>query len=482
MYRVLIAEADDQLGQSLERLVMDQGCRVVQAVDASQALGEIQNNPPDLVLLSATLPPAGGLEFLSRLKQSEPHLPVIVTAASGATSETIEATKLGAFDYVALPFEPGDMAALLRSGLEAGRFMRSPVKLDSDQAQALTAGDALLGRSRPMLELYKAIGRAAATDSTVLIQGESGTGKELVARALFQHSTRAGKPFVVVNCVAIPETLLESELFGYEKGAFTGAAARRIGKIEQADGGTVFLDEIGDMPLAIQAKMLRLLQERSVERIGGRRPLPVDVRIIAATNRDLEKAVQEGSFREDLYFRLKVVTLALPSLRERRDDIPLLARHFLSLHSQEMELPNPGIAPEGEAALLRYPWPGNVRELSNCLQKAIIFSKGAPLSDKEIESSLRQPSVPDHSMSAEAGDMLLQWARDSLLSSQADKPYEAAMDAISSMLIQSALEMTEGNKTRAAKLLGLTRPTLLAKIDKHRLAVSAKVTGPKTES
>ena len=289
---------------------MEQGLRVSQAGDFTAALAEARANPPDLAIVAAALPPAGGLELLKQLKRDDPRLPVIVTAASGATGETIEATKLGAFDYVARPFVPQDFVSLVRQALEAGRFMRSPVQMN--QSQEITAGDALLGRSRPMQELYKAIGRAAATDATVLIQGESGTGKELVARALFQHSTRAEKPFVVVNCVAIPETLLESELFGYEKGAFTGAAARRIGKIEQADGGTVFLDEIGDMPLAIQAKMLRLLAERSVERIGGRHPIPVDVRIIAATNRDLTQAVKDERFREDLYYRLNVVAINLP--------------------------------------------------------------------------------------------------------------------------------------------------------------------------
>ena len=251
MFRVLIAEPNGRLRQNMERLVIDQGFRVVQARNADEALIEVKTNSPDLVLLSVALPPDGGLEFLSLLKQSDPRLPVIVTAAQGATNETIEAIKLGAFDYVTLPYDPVDMAGLVRQALESGRLVRSPVQLNSEEDHELMAGDALLGRSRPMQELYKAIGRVAATDSTVLIQGESGTGKELVARALFQHSTRADKPFVVVNCVAIPETLLESELFGYEKGAFTGANARRIGKIEQADGGTIFLDEIGDMPLVL---------------------------------------------------------------------------------------------------------------------------------------------------------------------------------------------------------------------------------------
>jgi len=468
MYRVLIAEDDAQLGQSLERLVMDQGCRAARAGDAQQALGEIQATPPDLVLLSATLPPAGGLELLSRLKQSEPHLPVIVTAASGATSETIEATKLGAFDYVALPFEPDDMAALLRSGLEAGRFMRSPVKLDSDQTQALTAGDALLGRSRPMLELYKAIGRAAATDATVLIQGESGTGKELVARALFQHSTRADKPFVVVNCVAIPETLLESELFGYEKGAFTGAAARRIGKIEQADGGTVFLDEIGDMPLAIQAKMLRLLQERSVERIGGRHPLPVDVRILAATNRDLSSAVGAGRFREDLYYRLNVVPITLPPLRERREDVPLLADYFLARVCRELGVRNPGITPEAYELLAAHPWPGNVRELANAMEKCLIFGRGRPVEAKDVATLVLDQNQVHGELSPELDQAIRTWVRQDIA---AERPrlLEGILNRVEESIVSETLATTEGNRTRAAAVLGISRPSLQARLKKYGL-------------
>ena len=255
--------------------------------------------------------------------------------------------------------------------------MRSRVELDV--APDTAAADAIIGRSKPMQEVYKAIGRVAPTDATVLIRGDSGTGKELVARAIYQHSLRSAKPFLVINCVAIPETLLESELFGYEKGAFTGAVNRRVGKIEQAHGGTVFLDEIGDMPFSIQAKILRLLQERSIERLGGREPIPVDVRIIAATNRDLEAALAQGRFREDLYYRLKVVTLWLPPLKERTQDITLLAEYFLARFAREMDMGNPGTTAEAKMLLQNYQWPGNVRELSNAMQKALIFSRGYPI-------------------------------------------------------------------------------------------------------
>eukprot|EP01022_Parablepharisma_sp_SALTPOND_P012561 TRINITY_DN1619_c1_g1_i2.p3 TRINITY_DN1619_c1_g1~~TRINITY_DN1619_c1_g1_i2.p3 ORF type:complete len:479 (+),score=213.08 TRINITY_DN1619_c1_g1_i2:1274-2710(+) len=458
MYRVLIAEADDQLGQSLERLVMDQGCRVVQAVDASQALGEIQNNPPDLVLLSATLPPAGGLEFLSRLKQSEPHLPVIVTAASGATSETIEATKLGAFDYVALPFEPGDMAALLRSGLEAGRFMRSPVKLDSDQAQALTAGDALLGRSRPMLELYKAIGRAAATDSTVLIQGESGTGKELVARAIHHQSPRRESPLVTVNCGAIPSELLESELFGHEKGAFTGAVRTRVGRFELAQGGTIFLDEIGDMPPLLQVKILRVLQEHAFERVGGTRTIEVDLRVLAATNQDLASRVEAGEFREDLYYRLNVVPIEVPPLRERKSDIPLLCDFFLERLARLKGLELKELSPEVRERFLRYSWPGNVRELENLLERLVVLAEGEMIGPEALPAKLDgEELLPDLEGDGELPAVVLPPGGLNLKSS---------LDQLERRLIAQALEQSGGVKAQAAALLGLNRTTLVQKLKK----------------
>ena len=271
---------------------------------------------PDLVIMDVRMPGMSGLEAFRAIHEIEPKLPVIIMTAYGTTETAIEATKMGAFEYVLKPFENiQDILALIAQALEAGRFMRSRVELDV--APDTAAADAIIGRSKPMQEVYKAIGRVAPTDATVLIRGDSGTGKELVARAIYQHSLRSAKPFLIINCVAIPETLLESELFGYEKGAFTGAVNRRVGKFEQAHGGTVFLDEIGDMPFSIQAKILRLLQERSIERLGGREPIPVDVRIIAATNRDLEAALAQGRFREDLYYRLKVVTLWLPPLKER---------------------------------------------------------------------------------------------------------------------------------------------------------------------
>jgi two-component system nitrogen regulation response regulator GlnG len=333
---ILIVDDDTQLRQSFDKLLTEEGHIVRTAPTGEAAIAVVRESVPDLVVMDVRLPGITGLETFRAIREIEAKLPVIVMTAFGTTETAIEATKLGAFEYVLKPFEIPDILALIDQALEAGRFMRSRVEMDT--VPETTSADAIIGRSKAMQEVYKAIGRVAPTDATVLIRGESGTGKELVARAIYQHSLRADKPFLVINCVAIPETLLESELFGYEKGAFTGAVSRRVGKIQQAHGGTLFLDEIGDMPFSIQAKILRLLQEKCIERLGGREPIPVDVRIIAATNRDLEAALTGGRFREDLYYRLKVVTLWIPPLRDRLDDIPLLADYFQQHHTKGIDL------------------------------------------------------------------------------------------------------------------------------------------------
>jgi DNA-binding NtrC family response regulator len=420
-----------------------------------------------------------GLEAFRVMHEIEPKLPVIIMTAFGTTETAIEATKLGAFEYVLKPFENiQDILALIGQALEAGRFMRSRVEVDV--APDTAAADALIGKSKPMQEIYKAIGRVAPTDATVLIRGESGTGKELVARAIYQHSLRSAKPFLVINCVAIPETLLESELFGYEKGAFTGAVNRRVGKFEQAHGGTVFLDEIGDMPFSIQAKILRLLQEKSIERLGGREPIPVDVRIIAATNRDLEAALAQGRFREDLYYRLKVVTVGLPPLRERGQDITLLADYFLSRFAKEMDVSNPGVTTEAKLLLQNYQWPGNVRELANAMQKALIFSRGYPIHPEDVSRAIGGQSLSREAGEAQADEIVRQWVRQNLVSGDGKDIFEVCMDHFASLLISEALDLTGGNRSRAAKLLGISRPTLLSKIDKYRLKVqtSVKLGGP----
>jgi transcriptional regulator with PAS, ATPase and Fis domain len=338
-------------------------------------------------------------------------------------------------------------------------------------------GDAIIGNSQAMQTVYKAIGHAAPTNATVLIRGESGTGKELVARAIYQHSNRVAKPFQVINCVAIPDTLLESELFGYEKGAFTGAAHRRIGKIEQAQSGTVFLDEIGDMPSQIQAKLLRLLQEKSIERLGGRESIPIDVRMIAATNRNLEKAIDDGTFREDIYYRLKVITIWLPPLRERKEDIPTLTDYFLTRNAKDMEIQNPGITTAAREKLIKYDWPGNVRELANVLQKALIFNHGSPIDVSEITLGQQESFVVPNPLPDSDEGLLKRWITVRLNGNQAEDLFQSSVDFFSKLFIAETLEKTAGNRSRAARILGLSRPTLHSKIDKYQLHFKTTIEG-----
>jgi nitrogen regulation protein NR(I) len=471
---ILIVDDDAQLRQSFEKLLAAEGHTVRTAASGEAAIAQVEAKIPDLVIMDVRLPGMSGLEAFAAVHDIEPKLPVIIMTAYGTTETAIEATKLGAFEYVLKPFENiQDILGLIGQALEAGRFMRSKVELDV--APDTTAAEPIIGKSKPMQEVYKAIGRVANTDATVLIRGESGTGKELAARAIYQHSLRAAKPFLVINCVAIPETLLESELFGFEKGAFTGAINRRVGKFEQAHGGTVFLDEIGDMPFAIQAKVLRLLQEKSIERLGGRETIPVDVRIIAATNRDLEAALAQGRFREDLYYRLKVVTLWLPPLKDRGQDVALLAEYFLSRFAKEMGLDNPGITPEAKLVLQNYQWPGNVRELANAMQKALIFSRGYPIHPEDVSRAVGGEAPGREAGRGQAEEIIRQWLRQTLAAGNGKEVFEECMDYFASLLISEALDLTGGNRSRAAKLLGISRPTLLSKIEKYRLKVHTSV-------
>ena len=472
MSTILIVDDDVQLRRSFEKLLTEEGHSVQTAATGEDAVEMVRESLLDVVITDVRLPGMNGLEAFEAIRKIEPKLPVIVMTAFGTTETAIEATKLGAYDYVLKPFEIPDILSLLDQALHAGRFMRKRVQIDV--APEATSAEAIVGRSKSMQEVYKAIGRVAPTDATVLVRGESGTGKELVARAIYQHSLRADKPFLVINCVAIPETLLESELFGYEKGAFTGAVSRRVGKIQQAHGGTIFLDEIGDMPFSIQAKILRLLQEKRIERLGGREAIPVDVRIIAATNRDLETALAEGRFREDLYYRLKVVTLWLPPLRDRLDDVPLLADYFLARFSHEMGINNPGINKDAKSMLHNHPWQGNVRELSNALQKALIFSRGGPIGMEDISKVIGSERMPEEPGGTVEG-AIREWIRHTLIADTEKDRFNALMDRFGSMLISEALKFTGGNRSRAAELLGISRPTLLSKIEKYGIKIEAAI-------
>ena len=435
----------------------------------------LEDSLPDLVVLDVRLPGMNGLETYERIYRIDRKLPVIIMTAFSTTETAIKATKMGAFDYVIKPFDIPQILVTIQQALEVRRFTSSVVDMDGSPDH--TEGEAIIGKSPAMQEVYKAIGRVAATDATVLVRGESGSGKELAAMALYQHSIRAEKPFLVINCVAIPDTLLESELFGYEKGAFTGATHRRVGKIEQAHGGTVFLDEIGDMPMNLQAKMLRLLQEKSIERLGGRDTIPVDVRIIAATNRDLEQLIMTGHFREDLYYRLKVITIQLPPLRERTGDIPLLIDYFLSRFSSELGVENPGITQEAISRLVSNPWPGNIRELSNTMQKALIFNRGAPLTIADITQVTGSDSKTQNGNPHENGcdKNIRNWIRSQLSMGKQGNLFEHCLDHFGGIIVGEALNLTGGNRSSAAKLLGISRPTLHAKIEKYHLKIETIV-------
>ncbi|MBI4764495.1 MAG: sigma-54-dependent Fis family transcriptional regulator [Deltaproteobacteria bacterium] len=469
---ILIIDDDYQIRESFEKLLTEEGHEVLTAASGETGLDVLHSVMPDLVLLDLRLPGMSGLETFLALREIESKLPVIIMTAFGTTETAIEATKLGAFDYILKPFDIPDILKLITQALEASRFMRSHVEIDI--LPKTPSSEVIIGQSKPMQEIYKAIGRVAPTEATVLVRGESGTGKELVARAIYQHSQRAGKPFLVINCVAIPETLLESELFGYEKGAFTGAVSRRMGRIEQANGGTIFLDEIGDMPFSIQAKILRLLQEKSIERLGGREPIPVDVRIIAATNRDLEAGLAEGRFREDLYYRLKVVTIWLPPLRDRHQDISRLADYFLDRFAQSMDIDNPGLTDEARGILKNYHWPGNVRELANTIQKALIFSRGYPIRPEDISQVIQgEPVVRDEGPPTDGS--IRQWARKALMNEPGMDKFDHLIDQVASALISEALDITGGNRSRAAKILGVSRPTLQSKIEKYGITMETSV-------
>ncbi len=473
MSAILIIDDDDQLRKSFHKLLSEEGYRVQTAASGEAGLELLSAGLPDLVILDNRLPGISGLETFTEIHRIEPKLPVIVMTAYGTTETAIEATKLGAYDYMLKPFDVPKMLSVIRQALDAGRFMRSPVALDGSPQESTE--EAIVGRSPSMQEVYKAIGRVAPTEATILIRGESGTGKELVARAIYQHSARGAKPFLVINCVAIPDTLLESELFGYEKGAFTGASHRRVGKIEQANGGTVFLDEIGDMPLNLQAKILRLVQEKRIEHLGGRETIPVDVRIVAATNRDLEAAIEKGTFREDLYYRLKVVTIWLPPLRERTEDIPLLTEYFLSRHAKEVGAENRGISGEAAEMLSGYRWPGNVRELSNTIQKAVIFNRGARIESRDISLPAAEETGDESPFPERENEAFRRWIRSCLTDGPEENRFDACIDHISSLLISEALSLTGGNRSQAAKMLGLSRPTLHSKIDKYGLKLETSV-------
>ncbi len=442
---ILVIDDEEHMRWIIGKAISREGYRVIAAACGSDGLARFAESGPDLVLLDLKLPDMSGIEVLRAIKTEQPRVPVIMITAHGTVETAIEAMKTGAADYISKPFDMEELKIIIRRSLEVVELASEVDYLRGELGEIL--GTTLIGNSPAIAEIKDLIGKVADTQATVLIEGESGTGKEVVARLLHQQSSRANKPFVAVNCAAIPESLLESELFGYERGAFTGAVSRKKGKFEIASGGTLFLDEVGEVSPKIQVKLLRVLQEKNFERVGGNEAIKMDARIIAATNKNLKKSVRDGEFREDLYYRLQVIPVYMPPLRERREDIADLVDYFLKKYAGGRNIK--GLGPEAMALMSRYDWPGNIRELENAIERAVILCSGGVITPKYLP---REVTGEDR---AEKGLPI-------------DLPDEGvSLDDIERNLIIKALEKSGGNQTKASRLLGITRSALIYRMEKH---------------
>ena len=485
MDKLLLIDDEDDVRYSFKRIFSTPDLELETAGSGEEGIEVIKTFKPDLVLMDVRMGGISGLETLRRIREGDAKLPVIMMTAFGTTQTAIEAMKLGAYDYLLKPFDVPQLKEIVANALKASRDMKKVVACEPLlESEDYDLG--IVGRSQPMQEVFKMIGQLAGSDATALITGESGTGKELVARAIYQNSQRNSQPYLPINCAAIPENLLESELFGHEKGAFTGATSQRIGKFEQCDQGTLFLDEIGDMTLATQAKILRVLQNGTIERVGGNKSINVDVRIIAATNINLEEAVASNEFREDLFYRLNVVRVNLPSLRDRREDIPLLIDYFLKIIAESEGSKVKSILETAQTALLNYSWPGNVRELENVMRRTIVMAKGDAIRLDDLPNNVQSAgqttnsagnkisSQPSASITPTASNdisvlaaTLFQWAK--------SQPDLAVLPAVERELVAHALRETNGNQVQASKLLGITRATLRNRIDKFGIKQAVSV-------
>ena len=464
MPRLLLVDDDPDLvlAQATHTLA-PLGVSIAVARDGADGLRQLTGALPDVILLDVRLPDGSGLELYRRIRAVEARIPVVFITSVTAADTAIAAMQQGAYDYLFKPLDPQQLRRVVGQALQLARLMRAPAAI----AQTLPEddrGDAILGCCPAMGEVYKAIGRVAHQNVTVLLHGESGTGKELVARAIYQHSARAQAPFHAINCAAIPEQLLESELFGHEKGAFTGADRRRIGKFEQAHGGTLFLDEIGDMPLGMQGKILRVLQDQKFERVGGNETIQTNVRLIAATHRDLRSWAAEGRFRPDLYYRLSVFTIALPPLRERGDDLPMLVQQYLRRFNRELGREIREVAPDAMQRLREYAWPGNIRELQSVLKQALLQATGTVLIAGFLPEALGATQPAGASAPAPASGFVFEPYLRQRLQEGADDLYDEAHRQLDRILLPLALEFTGGNQRLTAQCLGIARNTFRTKL------------------
>jgi two-component system nitrogen regulation response regulator GlnG len=470
MHTVLLVDDEPNVQYSVSRGLQTEALKVLTAATGREAIDCIGTQRPDVVVLDVRLPDMSGLEALDLIRSLDSHLPVIVVTAYASTETAIEAMKRGAFDYLLKPVPLEPLRSLVHRAIDLHR-MRSVPAIFGESADA-AKGDRMIGNSEAMQAVYKAIGRIAPQDVSVMILGESGTGKELVARAIFQHSPRSEGPFVAINCAAIAETLLESELFGHERGAFTGADRLRIGKFEQAHRGTLFLDELGDMSLSTQAKLLRVLQERCFERLGGVETIHSDVRVIAASNQNLEKLVQAGRFRRDLYFRLNDITIRLPPLRERLEDLPVLVEHFLRVYNAALGKSVTTVSAEAMQRLKSHHWPGNIRELQGVIKHALLHCTGSILTADGLPPSIVEGTESSSAIS-EVFD-LRRRVRD-LLQSGAEDLYWKALADFDRIVLSESLNHLGGNQAQVSELLGMSRTTLRNKLSSLGLLVSKQV-------
>ena len=459
MAKVLVVDDEANLRKVLAALLRRDGYDVTVAMDGEQALAEFQKNGADVVVTDLVMPKVGGMEVLRAINAANPDVPVIIITAHGTVDSAVEAIKRGAFDYITKPFDQAELSNVIAKAVKAHDIAQRSVRADA-RARA-----ALIGESPQMQEIYKIIDKVADTPSTVLVMGESGTGKELVASALHGASSRRDKPFIRINCAAIPHNLIESELFGYERGAFTGAVTSKPGRFELADEGTLFLDEIGEIPVEAQVKLLRALQEGEFERVGGIKTTRVDVRLIAATNRDLQAEIEAGRFRKDLYYRLAVVPLVLPPLRERRSDIPLLVQHFVEKYNRKLNKRMEGVTDEALALLQGYAWPGNIRELENLIERVLLFADGPSITAKDLPEPVRSGSTPAAPALAVSEPGTGEGGLKDIVRMKAA--------ALEKDLITKALEETGGNVTRAARLLQISRKSLQTKMKEFGLRDTA---------